>query len=149
MSKVNTDKYVNVDYNEVIKLHDHNGDLTEYVLRHYKHRCQIINREEDLFMPYASAISAFTVKNWKYVKHNVYDSEGLGEGITYDSAFQADNDKQLKVQYVITSIETIKEDIIKKQVLELLCEMGEARVAYKALKLDYDKLQTKYNKLRS
>lgn len=118
MSKVSMDIYVNVYYDEVIKLHQHNGEITKYVLRHHQHRCEVINREKKLFMPYASAISIITVMNWKYVKHNVYDSLGLGEGITYDYVFQSDDsedtDKELKVEYVIRSIEPVSEEDKKK-----------------------------------
>ena len=113
MSKVSMGIYVNVYYDEVIKLHQHNGEITKYVLRHFEHRCEVINREKKLFMPYASAISIHTVMNWKYVKHNVYDSEG----ITYDYVFQAedeDTDKKLKVEYVIKSIQPFSEEDKKK-----------------------------------
>ena len=111
MTKVNTGIFVDVAYDEVIKLHNHNGEFTEYVLNHYNHRCEVIDREIKMFMPYYSAISITTLMNWKYVKHNVYDSLGLGEGITYDYVFQSQNtDEELKVEYVVQKIEPFSEE---------------------------------------
>jgi len=111
MTKVNTGIFVVVAYDEVIKLHNHNGKITEYVLHHFEHRCEVIDREIKMFMPYTSTISITTLMNWKYVKHNVYDSLGLGEGITYDYVFQSQNTgEELKVEYVLKDIVPVSEE---------------------------------------
>jgi hypothetical protein len=99
MTKVGMDIYVNVDYDEIVKLHDHNGEMTEYVLHHYKHRFEVIDREIKLFMPCVSSIGILTAMNW--------NNDGLSESDrTYDYCF---NNGGLKVEYVVKSIKPVSE----------------------------------------
>ena len=99
------DIYVNVDYDEIVKLHDHNGEMTEYVLHHYKHKFEVIDREIKIFMPCVSAIGILTAMNW--------NNDGLSESDrTYDCGFHdiQGTDKSLKVEYVVKSIKPVSEE---------------------------------------